>query len=149
MKTKQEQIAEMAVIGCVRNPQAHTTEECLKCEFSDGCCNAYRHAKSLYSVGCRKLSKDSVVLTKEEYEMLANQCKNLEIKYSNLSDNYRLCKDANETLKQNIVAARKETAKEFAEKIKEKYGHYWCYLYKKDLKQMRTIIDELLKEYEV
>lgn len=26
MKTKQEQIDEMAVIGCVRNPQAHTTK---------------------------------------------------------------------------------------------------------------------------
>ena len=52
--TEQEQIAEMAVIGCVRNPQAHTTEECLKCEFSDGCCNAYRHAEALYKAGYRK-----------------------------------------------------------------------------------------------
>lgn len=33
MKTKQEQIEEMAVIGCVRNPQAHTAEECAKCDF--------------------------------------------------------------------------------------------------------------------
>lgn len=58
-----------------------------------------------------KLPKDSVVLSREEYEMLANQYKNLEIKYSNLCDNYRLCKDANKTLKQNIITTRKETAK--------------------------------------
>lgn len=36
MKTKQEQIVEMAVIGCVRNPQAHTVEECAKCDFKQG-----------------------------------------------------------------------------------------------------------------
>lgn len=100
MKTKQEQIEEMAVIGCVRNPQAHTAEECAKCDFKQGQCNAYRHAEALYSV----------VISREEYEMLANKYKNLEIKYSNLCDKYRLCKDANETLKQNVITARKETA---------------------------------------
>lgn len=95
---KQEQIEKMAVIGCVRNPQAHTAEECAKCGFKYGQCNAYRHAEALYSV----------VISREEYEMLANKYKNLEIKYSNLSDKYRLCKDANETLKQNVITARKE-----------------------------------------
>lgn len=97
---KEQQIEEMAVIGCVRNPQAHTAEECAKCDFKYGQCNAYRHAEALYSV----------VISREEYEMLANKYKNLEIKYSNLSDKYRLCKDANETLKQNVITARKETA---------------------------------------
>ena len=58
-------------------------------------------------------SEDSVVLSREKYEMLVNQYKNLEIKYSNLCDNYRLCKDANETLKQNIIITRKEIAEEF------------------------------------
>ena len=67
-------------------------------------------AKTLYNAGYRKLSEDSVVLSREKYEMLVNQYKNLEIKYSNLCDNYRLCKDANETLKQNIIITRNETA---------------------------------------
>lgn len=53
--TKQEQIEEMAVIGCVRNPQAHTAEECAKCDFKQGQCNAYRHAEALYNVGYRKI----------------------------------------------------------------------------------------------
>lgn len=52
--TKQEQIEEMAVIGCVRNPQAHTQEECGKCDFKQGMCNAYRHAENLYNAGYRK-----------------------------------------------------------------------------------------------
>ena len=57
MKTKQEQIAEMAVIGCVRNPQAHTAEECAKCDFKQGQCNAYRHAEKLYNAGYRKIDE--------------------------------------------------------------------------------------------
>lgn len=51
---KQEQIEEMAVLGCVRNPQAHTAEECAKCGFKQGMCNAYRHAEALYDAGYRK-----------------------------------------------------------------------------------------------
>lgn len=68
--TKQEQIEEMAVIGCVRNPQAHTAEECAKCDFKQGQCNAYRHAEKLYNAGYRKIQDGTVVLTNEEYEML-------------------------------------------------------------------------------
>ena len=68
--TKQEQIEEMAVIGCVRNPQAHTAEECANCDFKQGQCNAYRHAEKLYNAGYRKVDKDSVVLTRVDYEML-------------------------------------------------------------------------------
>lgn len=67
-------------------------------------------AEALYNAGYRKLPKDSVVLSREEYELLANKYKNLEIKYSNLCDNYRLCKDANETLKQHIIVTCKKTA---------------------------------------
>lgn len=67
-------------------------------------------ATVVYGNNYRKIPEDSVVLSREEYEMLVNQYKNLEIKYSNLCDNYRLCKDANETLKQNIIITSKETA---------------------------------------
>lgn len=68
--TDQEQIAEMAVLGCVRNPQAHTAEECAKCDFKHGMCNAYRHAEALYNTGYRKLPEDSVVLSREEQEKI-------------------------------------------------------------------------------
>lgn len=71
--TRQEQIEEMAVIGCVRNPQAHTAEECAKCDFKQGQCNAYRHAEALYNAGYRKtftsdLASDTQKAFKEGYE---------------------------------------------------------------------------------
>lgn len=76
-------------------------------------------ATIIYGNNYRKIPEDSVVLSGEEYEMLVNQYKNLEIKYSNLCDNYRLCKDANETLKQNIIITRKEIAEKFYDKVNE------------------------------
>ena len=41
-------IAEIAVIGCHRNPQAYTTNECMSCEFKNDMCDAYKHAKKIY-----------------------------------------------------------------------------------------------------
>jgi hypothetical protein len=67
--TKQEQIEEMAVIGCVRNPQAHTAEECAKCDFKQGQCNAYRHAEKLYNAGYRKAEE----VRKETAEKILNE----------------------------------------------------------------------------
>lgn len=67
--TKQEQIEEMAVIGCVRNPQAHTAEECAKCDFKQGQCNAYRHAEKLYDAGYRKIDD-----LKAENKQLKTEC---------------------------------------------------------------------------
>lgn len=67
-----EQIEEMAVIGCVRNPQAHSAEECAKCDFKNGQCNSYRHAEALYNAGYRKtftsdLASDTQKAFKEGY----------------------------------------------------------------------------------
>lgn len=58
----------MAVIGCVRNPQAHTAEECAKCDFKQGQCNAYRHAEALYNAGYRKTPDDIKELIDVLYE---------------------------------------------------------------------------------
>ena len=66
--TKQEQITEMAVIGCVRNPQAHTAEECAKCDFKQGQCNAYRHAEMLYNAGYRKIMNDKELNSEPDEE---------------------------------------------------------------------------------
>lgn len=106
MKDKEKQIQEMAQIICGRSKDDICIIDNTSCNSS--CCWA-RNAEAIYNVGYRKHHKDSIVLSREEYEMLANQYKNLEIKYSNLCDNYRLCKDANETLKQNIILTCKET----------------------------------------
>ena len=109
--TKQEQIEEMiSAMAASNNPFVDVPIEIMP-----------KVAEALYNAGYRKLPKDSVVLSREEYEMLANKYKNLEIKYSNLCDNYRLCKDANETLKQNVITTRKKTVKEILQEIR---GYY-------------------------
>lgn len=113
--TKQEQVAEMAVIGCVRNPQAHTVEECSKCDFKQGQCNAYRHAEKLYNDGYRKFPDGAVVLTPEERdeemkatnEILAER-DDLIARVGNLGrENYDL-KTENEQLKAKIERLKAE-----------------------------------------
>lgn len=71
-------------------------------------------AEVLYDVGYRKVPDD----VRELIDMLAegaNKYKNLEIKYSNLCDKYRLCKDANETLKQNVINAGRQKVNKLEE----------------------------------
>ena len=68
-------------------------------------------ARELLEQGYHKLPENSAVLSREEYEQHANEYKNLSIKYDQISDKYRLCKDANEKLKQKAISASKETAR--------------------------------------
>ena len=75
---KEQQIEEMAVIGCVRNPQAHTAEECAKCDFKQRMCNAYRHAEALYNAGYGNVSEYKV-----ERELLGSQIKVLKQRLNN------------------------------------------------------------------
>ena len=166
--TEQEQIEEMAVIGCVRNPQAHTAEECEKCDFKEGQCNAYRHAKALYDAGYRKASDGALKLLLEApYDELRkfcikyyNEAKDLrqevvELKVDNehLTNKLRYILLSIDTVKEmnamcNIDEHRKQAIKEFAEKVKSKLqdfsdgGEKGAYITEKD-------IDELLKEYEI
>ena len=163
-----KQIEEMAVIGCVRNPQAHTAEECAKCEFKEGQCNAYRHAKALYDTGYRKASDGALKLLLEApYDELRkfcikyyNEAKDLrqeivELKVDNehLTNKLRYILLSIDTVKEmnamcNIDEHRKQAIKEFAEKVKSKLqdfsdgGEKGAYITEKD-------IDELLKEYEI
>ncbi len=97
---KEKEIEEMAVIGCKRNPQAHTAEECAKCGFKQGSCNAYGHAQALYKAGYRK------VIYRDNMDELLNE----EIKELTLSNKIR-----------------KETAKEILQKLREKVN--WGYDY--------------------
>lgn len=72
--TKQEQIDEIAVLGCVRNPKAYTAEECGKCGFKQGMCNAYRHAEALYNVGYRKAEEVRKETAEEILQYLYDKC---------------------------------------------------------------------------
>ena len=137
--TKQEQIEEMAVIGCVRNPQAHTAEECAKCDFKQGQCNAYRHAEALYNAGYRK--------TKEKNETLEEQIKHLNTIIERLDEllgkginDYIMGIDGVEGIKDMWG---RSAVREFAEKVKAKsYVNNYC----TEVVEIDKI-DELLKEY--
>ena len=143
--TKQEQIEEMAVLGCVRNPQAHTAEECANCDFKQGQCNAYRHAEKLYNAGYRKI--------KEKDETLEKQIKHLNTIVERLDEllgkginDYIMGIDGVECIQDMW---ERSAVREFAEKIKSKlfaiFGKTMCS--DLDTEDITDIIDELLKEY--
>lgn len=156
-----EQIEEMAVIGCVRNPQAHTTEECAKCDFKNGQCNSYIHAEALYNAGYRKVPYGAVILMPKErdeelkacnekqaeleaeIEILKIQNNNLEIAFDRLNARSERFES---NMKSVLEIEKRNAVEEFAKKLKER------------LMQDRVtndnvvivtgvLIDELLKEF--
>ena len=165
--TRQEQIEEMAVIGCVRNPQAHTAEECAKCDFKQGQCNAYRHAEKLYDAGYRKVDEfeecrkcpawSGTDCTRNPYTEgclddkvnLKNEIKRLE------KENACLLKTCEEQFTFDTTQNKKYSVfnsvrKVFADEVKAKlfaiFGKTMCNDF--DTEDITDIIDELLKEYE-
>ena len=163
--TRQEQIEEMAVIGCVRNPQAHTAEECAKCDFKQGQCNAYRHAEKLYNEGYRKIDEfekcrkcpawSGTDCTRNPYTKsclddkvnLKNEIKRLK------EENACLLKACEEQFTFDTTEGKKysifnSVRKEFAEKLKEKALLHCRTINCYECKFIETTIDELLEEYE-
>lgn len=143
---KEQQIEEMAVIGCVRNPQPHTAEECAKCEFKEGPCNAYRHAKALYDTGYRKtftsdLASDTQKAFKEGYEKGCETCE------QSWDDGY------NDGYNDGYESGKEDGMKEFAEKLKKivfEQGNPYNVPYEEfsQANVLFMVIDELLKEDE-
>ena len=82
-------------------------------------------AEGIYNAGYRKIDKDSVVLSREEY--------------IDLSRNY-------------VKEQKAQAVKEFAKKLKEKFNGYEATYYngyEEGFHDLQEEIDELLKEYEV
>ena len=127
------QIEEMAVIGCVRNPQAHTAEECAKCDFKNGQCNSYRQAEALYNAGYRKIPKDSVVLLREEQEKI-------------LTATEKRIKE----LKRQILQARKETAEKILNELLDFVNGWFEGVENNDFcVELNRISKDLAKQYGV
>ena len=172
--TKQEQIEEMAVIGCVRNPQAHTAEECTKCDFKQGQCNAYRHAEMLYNAGYHKIMNGKE-LNSEPDEEECDVIDDYTIGFATYLMQKR--RDEVDRMQAEIKRLKKENAfllkaceeqytfdttedkkysifnsvrKEFADKVTAKlfaiFGKTICS--DLDTEDITDIIDELLKGYE-
>ena len=153
---KEQQIEEMAVIGCVRNPQAHTAEECAKCDFRQGMCNAYRHAEALYNAGYRKIENANGHNLPHEIDYLLTEFDEMGFVPTSLCDNpegkAKLWKSALVyeigLLVVEYDTKKKKAVKEFAGKIKAKlnaiFGKTICS--DLDTEDITDIIDELLEE---
>lgn len=163
--TRQEQIEEIAVIGCVRNPQAHTAEECAKCDFKQGQCNAYRHAEKLYDAGYRKVGEfeecrkctawSGTDCTRNPYtEGCLDDKVNLKNEIKRLKEeNAFLLKACEEQFTFDTTEGKKysifnSVRKEFADEVKAKllaiFGKTICS--DLDTEDITDIIDELLEE---
>lgn len=127
---KQEQIAETAVLGCVRNPKAHTAEECAKCDFKHGMCDAYRHVEALYNAVYGKLPEDSVVLSREELskrdygfrQIGYDEC----LRDNPKKDKYiKKLKHKIDLLNAKLDQASKETAQEIMKMLKDGVRYGW------------------------
>lgn len=136
---KEQKIEEMAVIGCVRNPQAHIAEECAKCDFKNGQCNSYRHAEALYNAGYRKVSD------------VENEAKDLRRQLADIEAENEKRLKANEDFATKHCRMKCEIAKmrvkEFAINLK-KVIHERDYVQGYAEIGLIDDIDELLKEYE-
>lgn len=115
--TEQEQIEEMANIPhkCIKS----SCEECIK---NDRKCADYTRAEAIYNAGYRKADKDSVVLSREEYEKL----KQYEEKVENgacftQKEWLELCDEEYRRETENLLKVRqlerKETAKEILNEL--------------------------------
>lgn len=118
--TKQEQIKEMGQIICERSKDGICLLDKTSC---DSICGWAIQAEAIYNAGYKKLPKDAVILTKEEY--------------IDLSRNY-------------VKEQKTQAVNEFAEKLKERchnyypsIDHYCCSEKAVNVKD----IDELLKEF--
>lgn len=150
--TKQEQINEMAVIGCVRNPQAHTAEECAKCDFKQGQCNAYRHAERLYSAGYRKVLLDTEngscvdCIQYAPWQLVERKIEELKSEYKQLEkENEQLKAKLEARLNCNFVkTAQKQAVQEFVEKLKEECCKVKGYEY--SFANIAYLINQVLEE---
>ncbi|MDY4592596.1 MAG: hypothetical protein SO434_04255 [Eubacteriales bacterium] len=140
--TKQEQIEEMAkVLSTVKRCEALALSECIKkkCEYPhyEGVtCIAEHQAETLYEQGYRKLPKDSVVLTREEYEVLKVKAK----------EKHWLgtCIAVWENAK---IDASKETAKELLNKFRGLLVDIgFTYMFSKDTSMIGVTLEECVGE---
>lgn len=140
---KEQQIEEMAVIGCVRNPQAHTAEECAKCDFKQGMCNAYRHAEALYNAGYGNVSE-----YRAERELLGSQIKVLKqrlndkyIEVDNLNRDYHNSFERLKAQEREIMQLKADYAK-----LQEQFAQYQMASDKEIVAQVKQAVIEFAEK---
>ena len=166
----------MARVVCEHFDCDMVGQPCTKCKTYDKHCYTIHQAEILYNAGYRKtftsdFASDTQKAYKEGYikgieeteaeiEILKIQNKNLGIAFDRLeAENERLTERLKQvllsidTVKEmnamcNIDEQRKQAVKEFAQKLKNKYGKSCSEYYPVLIEMTSDDIDELLKEYE-
>ena len=166
----------MARVACEHFDCDMVGQPCTKCKTYDKHCYTIHQAEILYNAGYRKtftsdFASDTQKAYKEGYikgieeteaeiEILKIQNKNLGIAFDRLeAENERLTERLKQvllsidTVKEmnamcNIYEQRKQAVKEFAQKLKNKYGKSCSEYYPILIEITSDDIDELLKEYE-
>jgi hypothetical protein len=106
MLDRETRILEMAKDMCFHADSCTVGAENKCCTLN---CETTWAAEKLVNKNYQKVDPDSVVLPKKEYEALLGELHALTYKYDKLLDDYRLCKDANETIKQNYIMVKRDT----------------------------------------
>lgn len=109
MTDKRQQIEDMAKVLC------GITKVCKDCKFN-GNCLAYNSAEALYNANYRRVPKNAVVLTQEEYEELKNESAAIAKDYQEMGQFYdEKCEELEKLIQEKhkwTEQALKETAKE-------------------------------------
>ena len=129
---KQKQIEEMA--QC-KNFNGYT---CSSCGVKLAC-DRYILAEELYNAGYRKIPKDNVVLTREEYDEY-EKCKDLLKQYI---DGELINEDTFALQVEELKLLRKEMVEKFAERVKMAFYYHFDELIPSI---MADKIDEICKE---
>ena len=150
---RETKVLEMAKDMCFHVDTCKVGAENKCCKLN---CETTWAAETLVDKNYQKVGEDEIViskkdyeallselhsLTKKDYEALLSELHSLTYKYDKLCDDYRLCKDANETIKQNYIILKQDTEREVAQKfyaLSENWGGgvaYW--------KQSRVLAKEL------
>ena len=135
---RETKVLEMAKDMCFHVDTCKVGAENKCCKLN---CETTWAAETLVDKNYQKVGEDEIVISKKDYEALLSELHSLTYKYDKLCDDYRLCKDANETIKQNYIILKQDTEREVAQKfyaLSENWGGgvaYW--------KQSRVLAKEL------
>ena len=155
MNDEEKQIEGMARKICIFTYHWERYKTCKECfEANEYACQSYRNCKAFIEEGYRKIDKDSVVLTKEEYEKLKQYEEKVKSgacftqkEWLELCDEE--CKRNTENLLKVRQLERKETAREILDllvpdcKVCDENWHSGC------LCLRATLAEKIAKQYGV
>ena len=107
-KRKKKQVEEMAKDICSFCLKEKGETDCSKDKTSYCFNKRLEEATYAFDLGYHKINEYEIIVSKNGYETLLGAYESLAHKYDKIADELRLCKDANETIKQDKQKLLKE-----------------------------------------